>query len=216
MVLSNVTFCPSKQIPVFYNLEISLKFSISKCPCSELFEVSVHSSQRKKLAKRRKCLLPLLQGLHPTEIQSWAVLVQCFVSWQCLDKLKPNYGPALITLNGPCDNNLRILGNPHRIFPKDTLQTLLLGFLIFPKKLELLPLLPLLPVKWDPHPCQAQQENEFRLSTASVSPGAARGTVTLFLGYFLLLLPKWIFPLVKDVTSPPVSPLPGVTLDAWR
>lgn len=109
LLLSNVTFWPSKQIPVFYNLEMSLKFSISKCPCSELLEASVHSSQRKNLAKRRKCLLPLLQGLHPTEIQSWPVLVQCFVSWQCLDKPKPNYGPALITLNGPRDNNLRIL-----------------------------------------------------------------------------------------------------------
>lgn len=64
-------------------------------------------------------------------------------------------------------------------------------------------------MKWDPHRCQAQQENEFSLSTAW-------GTMTLFLGYFLLLLPRWIFPLVKDVTSPPVSPLLGVTLEACR
>lgn len=49
-----------------------------------------------------------------------------------------------------------------------------------------------------------------------VSLGASRGTMTLFLGYFLLLLPKWIFPLVEDVTSPPLSPLLGVTLEAWR
>lgn len=40
--------------------------------------------------------------------------------------------------------------------------------------------------------------------------------MTLFLGYFLLLLPKRLFPLVKDVTSPPVSPLLGVTLEACR
>lgn len=49
-----------------------------------------------------------------------------------------------------------------------------------------------------------------------VSSGASRGTMTLFLGYFLLLLPKWIFPLVEDVTSPPLSPLLSVTLEAWR
>lgn len=38
--------------------------------------------------------------------------------------------------------------------------------------------------------------------------------MTLFLGYFLLLLPKGIFPLVKDIISPTVSPL--LCVIHWR
>lgn len=85
---SIVTFWPSKQIPVFCNLEISLQFGIS-------FQVSVvsmlgavslrwqysHPKGRTLPRGRRKCLLPLLQGLLSTEIQFWAVLVHCFMSW---------------------------------------------------------------------------------------------------------------------------------------
>lgn len=84
-------------------------------------------------------------------------------------------------------------------------------FQYFPKKLELLPLFTACcfccDVKWCLCTCHAQQENEFSLSTSWVSHGAVRRTMTLFLGYFLLLLPKWIAPLVKDMISPAVSPL---------
>ena len=45
-------------------------------------------------------------------------------------------------------------------------------------------------VKQRPHACHAQQENDFSLSTVSVSHGAFWRAMTLFLGYFLLLLPK--------------------------
>lgn len=51
----------------------------------------------------------------------------------------------------------------------------------------------------------ATLSRKITLSTTWLSHGAVWRPVTLFLGYFLLLLPKWIFPFVKDLISPAVS-----------